>query len=84
MNTITFKTDRTLSREYPMPFALCVDFTGGNTGEGAPISLMSLKGKDLMMSKLNGPGWGEEQVSTLVAGGAITAMGQTTPCPLCA
>lgn len=28
-NTITFKVDRTLTREYIMPFAMCLDFTGG-------------------------------------------------------
>lgn len=74
-NTITFKVDRTLSREYLMPFAMCIDFTGGKTSATPPISLFSLKGKDLMLSKLHGPGYGESVVSTMVAGGAMTAMG---------
>ena len=71
MNTITFKVDRTLTREYPMPFAMCIDFTGGKTSATPPISLFSLKGKDLMLSKLHGPGYGEEIVSTMVAGGGF-------------
>lgn len=75
MNVVTFKADRTLSREYPMPFAMCLDFTGGKTGVVPPISLFSLKGKDLMLSELHGPGTGAEVVSTMVAGGAKTAMG---------
>lgn len=70
-NTITFKVDRTLTREYAMPFAMCIDFTGGKTSATPPISLFSLKGKDLMLSKLHGPGYGEEIVSTMVAGGGF-------------
>lgn len=37
MNTITFKVDRTLTREYIMPFAMCLDFTGGKTSATPPI-----------------------------------------------
>jgi len=74
-NTISFKVDRTLTREYKMPFAMCIDFTGGKTSATPPISLFSLKGKDLMISELAGPGYGHSQISTLVAGGAKVAMG---------
>ncbi|MCF0114377.1 MAG: hypothetical protein HUJ56_03410 [Erysipelotrichaceae bacterium] len=74
-NSISFKQDRTLTREYPMPFAMCLDFTGGKVSATPPIQLFSLKGKDLMVSKLHGPGYGESVVSTMVAGGAMTAMG---------
>ena len=83
-NTITFKVDRTLTREYQMPFAMCIDFTGGKTSATPPISLFSLKGKEWVRAGVHGPGYGQEIVSTMVAGGAMTAMGQTTPCPLCA
>ena len=55
-----------------MPFAMCLDFTGGKTSATPPISLFSLKGKDLMLSKLHGPGYGQEIVSTMVAGGKLS------------
>lgn len=74
-NIISFKQDRTLTREYPMPFAMCLDFTGSTNGNIPPIQKFSLKGKDLMISKMHGPGYGESVVSTMVAGGAMTAIG---------
>ena len=63
-----------------MPFAMCIDFTGGSTSATPPISLFSLKGKDLMLSKLHGPGYGEETVSTLVAGGTVNRATSFSSC----
>ena len=74
-NIISFKADKTLSREYNMPFGMCIDFTGGKTSAIPPIQCFSLKGKDYMPSSLDGPGYGVERVSTMVAGGAKTIMG---------
>lgn len=63
-----------------MPFAMCIDFTGGKTSATPPISLFSLKGKDFMTSKLHGPGYGEEIVSTMVAGGVKSAVFNSFSC----
>ena len=54
-NVISFKADKTLSREYNMPFGMCIDFTGGKTSATPPIQCFSLKGKDYMPSSLDGP-----------------------------
>lgn len=74
-NIISFKADKTLSREYNTPFAMCLDFTGGKTNGQPPIGLFTLMGKDYMPSSLDGPGYGVEKVSTMTAGGAKTIMG---------
>lgn len=36
-NTICFKVDRTLSREYTEPFAMCIDLTTGKTSTQPPV-----------------------------------------------
>lgn len=74
-NTISFTVNRALTREYKLPFAMCIDFTGGRTGSTAPINLYTLKGKDLVFNTLQGVGERDGEVSTLVAGSAMTAQG---------
>ena len=74
-NTISFTVNRALTREYKMPFAMCIDFTGGKTSAKPPISLYTLKGKDLIFNTLQGVGEVDGNVSTLVAGSAMTAQG---------
>lgn len=36
-NTIVFKVDRTLSREYNYPYAMCIDLTTGKTSTQPPV-----------------------------------------------
>ena len=38
-NTIRFKVDRTLSREYQDPYFLCIDLTTGKTSTQPPIQM---------------------------------------------
>lgn len=45
-NVISFKVDRTLSREFAKPYFLCVDLTTGKTSTTPPIMMFSLKGGD--------------------------------------
>lgn len=74
-NIISFTVNRALTREYNMPFAMCIDFTGSRTNGHPPISLYTLKGKDLIFNTLKGVGMEDGDVATMVAGGAITAQG---------
>ena len=73
-NEISFKVDRTFSREFGMEkgYALALDLTADSTGKQPPIGLFTLKGGDMMQSYLKGPGGltGLEsgEVSTPVAG----------------
>lgn len=73
-NQVSFKVDRTLSREYGMEkgFAVALDLTGDKTSAQPPISLFTLKGGDMMESYIKGVGGltGLEsgEVSTPVAG----------------
>ena len=53
-NTIMFKVDRTLSREYPDPYFLCIDLTTGKTSTQPPVQLFSLKGKDYIFNEVLG------------------------------
>lgn len=79
-NTIIFKMDRTLEREYKYPFGLCLDLTSGSVANGhSPIELLTVKGAEYIPYELNGPGkqtgrTGGE-VSTLVAGSVKGIMG---------
>jgi hypothetical protein len=79
-NIISFRTDRTLTREYPMPFAMCIDFSGNKSNGNPAIQKFSLKGKDYMPFRLDGPGYGVEQISTTVAGGVRGIMGHQGIC----
>ena len=53
-NTIVFKVDRTLSREFMEPYALCLDLTTGKTSAQPPIAMYSLKGKDFILNEVLG------------------------------
>lgn len=72
-NTISFKVDRTLTREYDYPYFLCIDLTKGSTSAQPPIQMYSLKGGDYMTYDMYGPGGKDGLssgvVSTPVAGG---------------
>lgn len=73
-NTISFKVDRTFSREfgYDKGYAIAIDLTGDKTSAQPPIGLFTLKGGDMMTSYIKGVGGmtGLEsgEVSTPVAG----------------
>lgn len=73
-NEITFKVDRTFSREFGMEkgYAIAIDLTGDKTSSQPPIGLFTLKGGDMMQSFIKGVGGltGLEsgEVSTPVAG----------------
>ena len=71
--TISFKVDRTLSREFPEPYFLCIDLTTGKTSAQPPVQMYSLKGGDYMTYDMYGPGGKDGLssgvVSTPVAGG---------------
>jgi hypothetical protein len=73
-NEISFKVDRTFSREfgYDKGYALALDLTADRSGNQPPIGLFTLKGGDMMSAYLKGPGGltGLEsgEVSTPVAG----------------
>lgn len=55
-NTITFKVDRTFSREYGFDkaYMLCLDLTADKTSAQPPIAMFSLKGKDFISNKIAG------------------------------
>lgn len=74
-----FKVDRTLSREYPDPYFLCIDLTTGKTSTQPPIQLFSLKGQDYIYNEVLGVGGADGKssgvVSSPVAGGLMTIWG---------
>ena len=78
-NTISFKVDRTLSREYLEPFAMCIDLTTGKASTQPPIAMYTLKGKDFVFNEVLGvggrSGGDNGVVSTPVAGGMMTIHG---------
>lgn len=78
-NIITFKPDRTLSREFLEPYGLCIDLTTGKTSTQPPVAMYSLKGKDFVTNEILGVGGrsgGDNGiVSSPVAGGSIIAHG---------
>ena len=78
-NTVSFKVDRTLSREFPEPYALCIDLTTGKTSTQPPVAMYSLKGKDYIFNEVLGvggrSGGDSGVVSTPVAGGMMTIHG---------
>lgn len=78
-NIISFKVDRTLSREYQDPYFLCIDLTTGKTSTQPPIQMFSLKGKDYVFNEVLGiggrSGGDSGVVSTPVAGGMMTIHG---------
>ena len=78
-NTVSFKVDRTLSREFPEPYALCIDLTTGKTSTQPPVAMYSLKGKDYIFNEVLGvggrTGGDSGVVSSPVAGGMMTIHG---------
>lgn len=78
-NTILFKVDRTLSREFMEPYALCLDLTTGSTSTTPPVMMYSLKGKDFVFNEVLGvggrSGGDNGVVSTPVAGSRMVAHG---------
>lgn len=57
-NTITFKVDRTFSREYGSEkgYCLCLDLTADKTAAQPPIQMFTLKGGDFISNKYPGVG----------------------------
>jgi hypothetical protein len=80
-NSISFKVDRTFSREYGYRtgYALCLDLTSDATSSMPPIAMMSLKGKDIIHNKINGVGgyngMTSGEVSSPVAGSQAVIWG---------
>ena len=78
-NTVVFKVDRTLSREYLDPYAVCIDLTTGKTSTQPPIAMFSLKNADFVMNEFIGVGGKDGKtsgvVSSPVAGGSMIAHG---------
>lgn len=78
-NVVSFKVDRTLSREFLEPYALCIDLTTGKTSTQPPVAMYSLKGKDYIFNEVLGvggrSGGDSGVVSTPVAGGMMTIHG---------
>lgn len=74
-----FKVDRTLSREFMEPYALCIDLTTGKTSTQPPVAMFSLKGKDFIFNEVPGvggrSGGDSGVVSTPVAGSMMIAHG---------
>ena len=78
-NVISFKTDRTLSREFPYPYFLCIDLSTGKSGNTPPVAMFSLKGKDYIFNEVLGvggrSGGDSGAVSTEVAGSKMIIHG---------
>lgn len=80
-NTISFKVDRTFSREYGFEkgYCLCLDLTADSTSNVAPIQMFTLKGMDFITSKYPGvggmDGMSSGVVSSPVAGSKLIMMG---------
>lgn len=55
-NTISFKVDRTMTREYGSEkgIALAIDLTGDKTSAQPPVAMFSLKGGDMITNKYIG------------------------------
>lgn len=72
-NVISFKSDRTLTREFKDPYFLCIDLTTGKASSQPPVMMYTLKGGDYMTYDMYGPGLKDGLssgiVSTSVAGG---------------
>lgn len=53
MNSISFKVDRTFSREFGFDkaYCLCLDLTADLTSNQAPIEMFTLKGGDFISNK---------------------------------
>jgi len=71
-NQISFKVDRTFSREYGYEkgFALCLDLTADATTNEPPIAMFTLKGGDFISNKVPGVG-GMDGLSSGVVSNAV-------------
>lgn len=78
-NVVSFKVDRTLSREFLYPYFLCIDLTTGKTSTQPPVAMYSLKGKDYVYNEIHGvggrSGGDSGVVSSPVAGSMATIHG---------
>ena len=78
-NVVSFKVDRTLSREFQEPYALCIDLTTGKTSTQPPVAMYTLKNGDFIFNEVLGVGGktGNQSgvVSTPVAGSMMTIHG---------
>ena len=73
-NTVTFKVDRTFSREYGMDkaYCLCLDLTADKTSAQPPIQMFTLKGGDFITNKYPGVG-GLDGLSSGVVSSPVAA-----------
>ena len=79
-NTISFKVDRTFSREYPdKGYCLCLDLTADKTSAQPPIQMFTLRNGQIMQNQVLGvggrDGLSSGPVSTPVAGSKLIIMG---------
>lgn len=80
-NQVSFKVDRTFSREYGYKegYALCLDLTSDSTSNQPPIAMFSLKGGDIIQNKIAGVGsfngLTSGEVSSPVAGSQAVVWG---------
>lgn len=80
-NLISFKPDRTLTREMGQDkgFGLCLDLTADLVNGQPPVALYTIKGGDIIQNSIRGVGGvsgvDSGEVSTPVAGGAEVIMG---------
>jgi hypothetical protein len=73
-NLISFKVDRTFSREYGSEkgYAVCLDLTADLVSGRAPIEMFTLKGGDFMTSKYPGVG-GMDGLSSGIVSSPVAA-----------
>ena len=71
-NEITFKVDRTFSREYGYSkgYALALDLTADKTSSQPPLAMFTLKGGDIISNKYIGVG-GEDGLSSGVVSSPV-------------
>ena len=80
-NTISFKVDRTFSREYGREkgYALCLDLTADTSSAEPPIQMFTLKGGQLIQNQIYGvggkDGLSSGVVSTPVSGSKLVLFG---------
>lgn len=73
-NYISFKVDRTFTREYGMEkaYCLCLDLTADATSAEPPIQMFTLKGGDFITNKFPGVG-GLDGLSSGIVSSAVAA-----------
>lgn len=73
-NQISFKVDRTFSREYGFEkaYCLCLDLTADATGNQPPIQMFTLKGGDFITNKYPGVG-GMDGLSSGIVSSPVAA-----------